>query len=59
MKIGNEMEIFITLKNTILASGVKKVSAASGDYLVSIFFPLLTIVQHIYEEWDIPINVHT
>ena len=49
---GNEMEIFITL--TRLGSGVKMVNTASDDYLVY-FHPL---VQHIYEEWDITINVH-
>ena len=35
---------------------MKKVITASGDYLV--YFHPLTSVQHIYEEWDILINVH-
>ena len=37
---------------------MKKVTAASGDYFVSIFSHLHNSVQHIYKEWDIPINVH-
>ena len=43
MEVGNEMEI--TLTNTILASGMEKVTAASGDYL---YFHLLTIVFNIF-----------
>ena len=30
MEVGNKMEILITLKNTILVSGVKKVITPSG-----------------------------
>ena len=36
---------------------MKKVTATSGDYLVY-FHPHHNSVQHIYEEWDIPINSH-
>ena len=35
---------------------MKKVTTANGDYMVSIFSPFHNSVQHIYEEWDIPIN---
>ena len=45
-------------KTTILANSVKKVPTASGDYLVSKNTLLHNSVQHIYEEWDIPITVH-
>ena len=37
---------------------MKKVPTARGDYLVGIFYPPHNSVQHIYEEWDLPINVH-
>ena len=58
MEVGNEMEIFITLNNTILANS-RKVRNASDDYLVSINHPALhNSVQYIYEEWDITITVH-
>ena len=44
--VGNEMGIFIISIKRILASGVKKVTAASGDYLVGIFTtPLHNFVQ--------------
>ena len=43
---GNEMEIFITLKNTTLDSGVKKVTAANGDYLV--YSPHLITVSNVF-----------
>ena len=43
-------------QNTILAIGVKNVTPANSEYLVSIFIPPHS-VQRIYEEWDIPINV--
>ena len=46
MVVGNEMVIFITLTNTILASGMKNVATASGDYLV--YFHTLTIVSNIF-----------
>ena len=49
------MEIFITLTNIILACGVKKVIAASGDYLV--YFHPSQSYPMFFEEWDIPINV--
>ena len=42
----------------MLASSVKKVTAASGDYKVSLLTLLTNSIQHIYEEWDILINVH-
>ena len=38
------MEIFITSTKYNLASGVKKVTAASGDYLAKL--PTLTIVSN-------------
>ena len=51
------MEIFIALTkyNTCQRH---KVTAANGNYLLSMFPPRHNSVQHIYEEWDIPINVH-
>ena len=45
-------------QNTIIASGMKKVTAASGDYLVCMFSRPHNSVQLIYEVGDIPINVH-
>ena len=37
---------------------MKKVTTASSDYFLRIFSPVHNIVQRIYEEWDILINVH-
>ena len=37
---------------------MKKVTSASGDYLVHFHLPHNN-VQHIYEEWDVHINVHS
>ena len=51
------MEILITLKNTKLTSDMKKVTTARSDYLAYFYLPHDS-VQCIYEEWDIPINVH-
>ena len=45
MVVGNEMKIFITLKNTTLAISMKNVTAANGDYLV--YFHPLTIGSNI------------
>ena len=52
-KVGNEMEIFITLKNTILACSMKKVTTARGNDIISIFSPPHNSVQCIHEELDI------
>ena len=36
---------------------MKKVTTANGGYL-AYFYPPHNSVQRIYDEWDIPINVH-
>ena len=47
MEVGNKMESFILTKYITYQY-----------YLVSINHPPHNSVQHIYEEWDMPINVH-
>ena len=56
-EIGNEMEIFIALTkyNTCL---LREEGNRCLWWLLSIFSPPHSNVQRIYEEWDIPINVH-
>ena len=49
-KVKNEMEIFITLTKYNTHQWQKKVTIACGDYLVSMFHPPHSSVQHIYEE---------
>ena len=43
----------------ILTNSMKKVPAASGELLSQQHPPTHNSVQHIYEEWDIPIIVHS
>ena len=37
---------------------MNKLCTASGYNLISMFTPPHNTVQRIYDEWDIPINVH-
>ena len=57
MEGGNEMEIFITLTkyNT---HQQREEGTHCLWWLLSKNTPPHNSVQHIYEEWDIPINVH-
>ena len=59
MEFGNEMEIFITLtKYSTRQLYEHGNSLLMVNYLVGILTPSYNSVRRIYEEWDIPINVH-
>ena len=58
MEVGNEMEIFITrTKYNTCQRHEEGNQLLVVNYLVSIL-PPYNSVQHIYEDWDTPINVH-
>ena len=60
MVVGNEMEIFITLtKCNIRQWRGEGKSLLVITTFISIYYPHHICVQSIYEEWDLPINVHT
>ena len=58
MKVRNEMEIFIILTKYNTHQRQKGKPLLVVYYLISILTPPHNSVQHIYEDWDIPINVH-
>ena len=59
MKVGNEIEIFITVTKYNTSPWCEEGNLLLMlNYLVSILHPTYNSIQHIYEDWEIPINVH-